>query len=633
MCGIGGLIRRSAGPVSADLQRMGQLMVHRGPDDYGFLLWSPGENAWRGRELPAREATVGFVHRRLSILDLTVGGWQPQSTEDGRYHIVYNGEIYNFLELKAELDYPFKSTSDTEVLLAALATRGPSVLSRLVGMFAFVLLDTVENTLLMARDPFGIKPLYYTQYRDGLAFASEIKALLELPGVSRELDPTGLYDYLRFGLTDHAETTLLAGVRQLPPGSFARVSLADLRPQISRYWEPRSAPQDLGYEESKARLRDLFEESIKLHLRADVPVGVALSGGIDSSSSTMMVRHLHPQGDLHTFSFVAENSPLSEEKWSNLVARASGSTVHTIKPGPGDLAEAMDSLVRAQDIPFGSTSIFASYMLMKLVQQTGIKVLISGQGADELLGGYDLFRGALMASLLRSGRLRQAFRLLVSMCRRPDWKAHLAHAAAFLVPPAWHGPLRRMAGRELMPDWLDAAWFAQRGVTPHSPLHYSGKRILTQELMHSLTYSSLPMLLRYEDRNSMAHSVESRVPFLTPQLAEFIYSLPETYIISLRGTTKAIFRDAMRGLVPDPILDRQDKIGFATPEKQWLSELKPLVRSVLGSPVLSELGALRVGRVRERCEKVLAGELRFDFTTWRLVNFTRWAEQVGARVS
>ncbi|MEW6277020.1 MAG: asparagine synthase (glutamine-hydrolyzing) [Candidatus Eremiobacterota bacterium] len=614
---------------------MSRVMLHRGPDDFGYLLWSPEGVAWTGHEIPEnRPATVGFLHRRLSILDLSEGGWQPKSSPDGRYHITYNGEIYNFLELRHELEalgHRFTSTSDTEVLLRALITWGPAALNRLVGMFALGLLDVRERKLLMARDFFGIKPLYYTAWEHGLAFASEVKALLELPGVSREMHPQRLYDYLRFGLTDHAEETLLASVRQLPPGSWAEVDLTRRAwPEVRRYWSPSSDPVDIGYREAVDRLRRLFEENIRLHLRSDVPVGVALSGGVDSSSSVMTVRHLFPNQELHTFSYVAEGSPLNEERWARLVGEAARARMHTIRPGPGDLVEAMERLVSVQDFPFGSTSIFASFMLMRLVQRQGIKVILSGQGADEMLGGYELFRGALFASLVRCGRFTQAFRLLHSMIRRPGWKVHLMHAVSFMVPTALQDPLRRLVGRELMPNWMNADWFRERGARPQPVLRCSTGRVLTRELIHSLSYSSLPMLLRYEDRNSMAHSVESRVPFLTPRLAEFLYSLPETYIISTRGQTKSIFRDAMRGLVPDAVLEREDKIGFATPEQSWLTELSPMVDRAINSEVLRSIGAIRHDEVRAQWQMRLDGRLRFDFTTWRWLNLVRWCEETGA---
>ncbi|MDX1737168.1 MAG: asparagine synthase (glutamine-hydrolyzing), partial [Alphaproteobacteria bacterium] len=301
MCGIAGLISPNRHVVDiADISNMSAAMIHRGPDDLGFLGWSPQSNIRIDRDLTkvATNAQVAFAHRRLSIIDEGEGGWQPMATADKRFVITYNGEIYNYIELRAELQSEgevFTTHSDTEVLLKALARWGfDKTLPKLVGMFAFALLDTEERTVTLARDPFGIKPLSYTIVNNSLAFASETTQLLKLKNVDRKISPQALYDYLRFGLTDRGTNTLFAAIKHLPAAHYATIELDKpylVTPQ--RYWRAQLYPTlDISFEEAAAELKALFIDSVKLHLRSDVPVGAALSGGIDSSAVVSAMRML-----------------------------------------------------------------------------------------------------------------------------------------------------------------------------------------------------------------------------------------------------------------------------------------------------------------------------------------------------
>jgi len=650
MCGIFGIVRFDGRPLDvASVAQAVRTLNHRGPDDEGYLL----ADTARGRtvacggpdtdpslRLPPVESVAGQAFdtalgfRRLSILDLTPAGHQPMSTPDGRFHIVFNGEIYNYLELRAELEalgYAFRSRSDTEVLLTAFAHWGTDVLRRLVGMFSFAVLDTERRSLFLARDFFGIKPLYYMMRPEGLAFASEIKALLELPGVKRRVSPQGLYDYLRFGVTGYGGDTLLAGVHRLPAAHYLEIELE--RPYDAvpvRYWAPdlgRTA--DLSFDEAAARLRTLFLENIQLHLRSDVPVGVALSGGIDSSAIVMCMRHLQG-GDLkiHTFSYIADDPEVSEERWVDRIALAGGAESHKVHPDPQNLVDDLDHLIYVQEEPFGSTSIYAQHRVFRLGHEAEIKVMLDGQGADELLGGYRFYLGARMASLLRRGRLAQAARFLKHVRRLPGAGALnlLFYTAVFMVPPGLRIPLMRLAGETPVPRWLNAPWFAVRGVSTSAPLPYATGKGLHEQLAWSLSEVGLPELLRYEDCNSMAFSIESRVPFLTPSMADFVFSLPEHYIIPSDGTTKSVFRQAMRGLVPDEVLDRRDKIGFATTEYRWLADLRPWVDETLRTGA-ADVPALNVKGAAMEWDAVLTKRKRFDFRVWRWVNLIRWARR------
>jgi asparagine synthase (glutamine-hydrolysing) len=302
---------------------------------------------------------------------------------------------------------------------------------------------------------------------------------------------------------------------------------------------------------------------------------------------------------------------------------------HVVRPTPEELVADLDALIAAQDEPFGSTSIYAQYRVFALAKQAGIKVMLDGQGADELLAGYRPFLATALAGHVRQGRWLAAVRLIDGARRLPgmDLPGLCARTAALLVPSAAQAPLRRVIGRDEVPTWLDGAWFRDRGVDTRKRAH--GTSGLRAELRDGLVEATLPALLRYEDRSSMAHSIESRVPFLTPRFADLVLGLPEDHLIAGDGTTKAAFRAAMRGLVPDAILDRKDKIGFATPERRWLTALAPWVDRLLAGEVARALPVLHVHRVTAEWRAVRDGRGAFDFRIWRWLNLIRWVELRG----
>jgi len=643
MCGIAGLALRSSERIEGSrVRRVLDKLEHRGPDDSGLLYFNKGKVTLGRRKNPSDVVSeVVLLHRRLSILDLSESGWQPMGTPDGTYFIVFNGEIYNYLELRTELEnlgYQFQSRSDTEVLLYAYVEWGAQALTRLVGMFAFAILNIQERRLFIARDFFGIKPLYYAWTSNGLAFASEIKALLELSGVSREINPQRLYDYLRFGITDQGSDTLFKNIKQLPSAHYLDVALGDvsnLRSQPIRYWQVDMNQQvDLSFDQAAERVRELFLENISLHLRSDVPIGIALSGGIDSSAIAMAMRQLNPNLEIHAFSYVAENSALSEEHWVDLVGREANLVVHKVVPKAEELVEDLDQLIGVQEESFGSTSIYAQRRVFQRAHEVGIKVMLDGQGADEIFGGYTFYIAARFGSLVRSGKWGEAFRLLNSASTLPGMSALglCLRSMDFVLPVALQKPLRRLINKDLLPPWLNAHWFLERGVVIRSPGYKGGNEILKGCLYDNLVETNLPHLLRYEDRNSMAFSIESRVPFLTPSLVNFMFSLPEEYFISPNGTTKAVFRKAMQGIVPDAILARKDKIGFGTPERDWLMRLRPWINRILNGEAVSQIPALNMKEFSREWEAVIQGSRPFDFHVWRCVNFIIWSQKFAVQI-
>ena len=608
--------------------------AHRGPDDQGWLSLERGGALRRARDPEDVHAHVVLLHRRLSILDLSECGWQPMSSPDGRLHIVYNGEIYNFVELRRELQglgHAFHSSSDTEVLLAAYAQWGAAALERLVGMFGLAILDLEDRSLFLARDCFGIKPLYYTAGPDGFAFASEIRTLLASTGMPRAANPQRVYDYLRLGLTEHGSETMTAGVHQLPAAHWMRVRLDEPTrwPEPVRYWSvPLDERTDLSFAQAAEQLRALVLDSVRLHLRSDVPVGAALSGGVDSSAVVAAIHHLQPHAELHTFTYVADDPAVSDEPWADRMIGRFPVRAHKVRPSADEMVRDLDHLIGVQEEPFASTSMYAQHRVFRLAHEAGIPVTLDGQGADELFGGYYAFRSARLASIARRRQWRKAARFASASAALPGsgMGKLLLRTGGLLIPPGLQAMALGLVRQPLAPSWLNAGWFEDRGVHFRPHWRARGKNVLKERMHRFLTEIHLPALLRFEDRNSMAFSIESRVPFLTPQIAAFAYSLPEEYLVTAEGTTKAVLREAMRGLVPDAILDRRDKIAFNTPEKQWLGALRPWVESVIASEAAREIPVFQNGLLRREWDRVLAGERAFDGRVWRWLNLIRWTE-------
>ncbi|MEE8155989.1 MAG: asparagine synthase (glutamine-hydrolyzing) [Phycisphaerales bacterium] len=639
MCGIFGVVgEKLARHVRANHASYRALLAHRGPDDHGTLAVSGCKG--RLERTPSANGIIDslFLHWRLAVLDPTERGRQPFASDDHRRFLVFNGEIYNYIELRRELEstgHRFKTRCDTEVLLKACEHWGGGALKKLVGMFAFALVDLDRRELVLVRDCFGIKPLYYTVVGGDFAFASEIKALLALPGLRRVADPQPVYDYLRWGMTDHTQRTFFQGIRQLAPGHRLTLSLDEPGAfEIDRFDGIEMANVcDISFADASRRVGDRFLHNVELHLRSDVRVGTALSGGIDSSSIVMVMRHLQGSGlDLHCFSHVTDDPAINEERWVDLVGKASKALVHKVKPSAGELRGDLDRVIRAQDEPFLSTSIYAQYRVYRLASEHGIKVMLDGQGADELFGGYRRYLAARMTSLLRKRCWLQAADLAAAFLRTtgPAGLKYVPKTVASLSRHLRSG-VTRAGRRPRHPAWINARWCethdldGRRGATPAHPDRLRGT------LYEEVTRTSLPALLRYQDRNSMAFSIESRVPFLTRSLAGLALSLPEEYIIASDGTSKAVFRQAMRGIVPDAVLARRDKIAFETPERAWLAILRPWLETILDGEVARSIPALRPEPMRREFNVVLNGTRRLTGTIWRWVNLVRWTELMGVQ--
>jgi asparagine synthase (glutamine-hydrolysing) len=605
-------------------------MAHRGPDDSGLdRIQLPGGEAWLG-------------HSRLSIIDLSSGGHQPMYAEDGRYAIVFNGELYNYRELRSELallGHVFGTQSDTEVLLAAWAQWHEDCLQRLNGMFAFAVLDREAQTLTLVRDAFGIKPLFYSLGRRSVHFASETPALSALLPAPPQPDLETACAFLATGSYDTGESTFYEGLLQLRPGHLLTVALnSESHPSPRRWWYPAIEERlDLSFEQAAEELRGRFLDSVRMHLRSDVPIGAALSGGVDSSAVVCAMRHLEPGVPIHTFTYVARGAASDEERWADTVNTHVSAQAHKVLVAPQELARDLDDMIRCQGEPFGSTSIYAQYRVFRAAREAGVTVTLDGQGADELLAGYSGYPLAAARSMWERGD----WKALANFWRRwPEWPGRSRSQAtkillAALVPQRHEFRLRRLAGVAPIPDWLDTQALRERGcdsgASDRAPLPGIPGRRLAGTLREQLAGRGLAALLRHGDRNSMRWSVESRVPFLTLDLAEFVLQLPENFLLSGHGETKHVFRRAMAGIVPPESLNRRDKIGFETPQSRWLQDLEPQLMGWLDGA--SSLSFIDADTARRQLRSTLERGHGFDNATWRLINYCRWAQLNGLAVA
>lgn len=621
MCGITGGWWSNPDQAVKRLPQALKKIKHRGPDDEGFRLYHFGG------------AAVALGHTRLSIIDLSDAGHQPMHSRDGRWAIVFNGEVYNYRELRSGLQamgHTFSSDSDTEVLLAAWSQWGVACLTRLVGMFAFVVLDKTNGTLTCVRDAFGIKPFFYSVVDGQFAFASELPALLELLPNKPALNWQRSYDYLVHGDYDSTPDTFYAGVNHLPPAHWLQINAATgqlTTPQ--RWWQPQVQERPgWRFDDAVEQLREQFLQNIRLHLRSDVPLGAALSGGIDSSAVVCAMRHLEPDMPIHTFSFIAEGSDVNEERWVDMVNAHVGAIPHKVRVTSEELARDMEDMISCQGEPFGSTSIYAQYRVYQLARENGITVTLDGQGADEMLAGYIGYPGQRLRSLLETGKALSAWQFLNNWAAWPGRSRLMAakYLASELSGGNIYEILRKIDGRTSVPNWIKADFLLEKGVTLKKPRirpesKTKGRRVM-DELALSLSKRGISSLLRHGDRNSMRVGIESRVPFLTIDMVNLLLSMPENFLISNNGQTKDVFRAAMRGIVPDEILDRKDKIGFATPELKLLIGLyeqkKILLKKDKNQPFTDQ------EKIIKELEAALSGESKYSWQIWRFINFSLW---------
>ncbi len=557
------------------------------------------------------------------------------ASQDGNCWIVFNGEIYNYLELKGDLEahgHRFVSHGDTEVLLEGYRQWGRGLFARLEGMFAFCIVDLQRHEVLLGRDHFGIKPLYYS-IRDGkLLFGSEIRSLLCYPEVKKCLNAEVLFRYLRLGSMDGLPDTLLEGIHQVPAGTYGLLHREAKTLDLTRYWvldSSRTTPCSL--EDASRGIRRLLEESVSRHLRSDVPLGSCLSGGLDSTTLVMLMKGLLAPGHpVDCFTFITEDPVLSEQRYVDVASRAAQVRLRTVKPTPQEFSTDMADLIRTQELPFNGPTVYAQYRVFRLAKESGMTVMLDGQGADEIFGGYYAFLGAKIAEELCHFSPRRVLGILKNAPKNQQqyYFRMLAFALARLLPTRLRPVVRPLVGEPLFPDWLNKAWFRERQVGGIERVAGSGRNALKQELELSVREGSLPALLRYEDRNSMRFSLESRVPFCNHRLAELAFSLPSDHMISGSGITKHVLREAVRGLVPDFIIDRE-KVGFGTPDRAWLSAIRGHVEGVICEGEAMELPFLN--HIRRETTHALESSGVWPAHAWRIFNLVEWMKQFNVQ--
>lgn len=639
MCGIAGIVQLDDAPVDLQLlEAMTNSLVHRGPDGEGYaLLGRQNERpvAIRGR-LPegtgngASAYRVGLGHRRLAIVDLTPSGHQPMGSEDGRLWITYNGEVYNSLELRQELmaaGVRFHSTSDTEVVLASYRHWGPACLQRFNGMFAFAVWDNTARTLFCARDRFGIKPFYYRRDHGRFVFASEMKSLLCDSAFSRKPNERAVWEYLTSVRRDHRMDTFVEGIKQLQPGECMTVWEGGERPRgyaaSERWWQLPQGTLSTTPAEASARLRELLEESVRLQLRADVPVGSCLSGGLDSSAIVcMMSQLLRGKGAVQTFSSCFEDARYDERPYIRSVVARTHSQSHQVFPDSVQLLDQLPEVLWHQEEPVAGMSVLAQWDVMRAVGGAGVKVVLDGQGADEVLCGYPGFAGSRLADLAREGRWLAAF---------GEWQAwRRVHGGlqSTAVAGLVRGVLPSRASSWLRDRVLGhAAWMNRRFLVAYhhddgDPMS-SGQSALGAHVARTLTHD-LPALLHYEDRNSMAFSVEARLPFLDHRLVEWLVQVPPELKMA-KGMTKVVLRQAMLGLLPDDVRLRTDKMGFVAPEDDWLrGPWRFQIESLLSSDEMRTRPYWQVEVMKDRYRRYCQGDAEAGQAVWRWVNLELW---------
>lgn len=668
MCGITGIVKfNSLIEDPLKIVDMNNLLRHRGPDDEGYLSYNKNNNSlkvWGGKETPSsiwnrnydyspvnnvyseafpkENANLLLGHRRLSILDLSPLGHQPMCDKDGKIWIILNGEIYNYIELKEELislGYEFISKSDTEVIINSYKEWGEDCIKRFNGMWAFAILDLEHSTLFCSRDRTGVKPFYYFINGEMFAFASEIKALRAIlkPSVNEAI----VWDYLVLKRSDHSEDTFYCGIKELLPAHCIKCDF-DGNFSVKKYWNLCEQIQngvDLDIEKETEEVYNLIENSVKLRLRSDVRVGSCLSGGLDSSTIVSLVNEILRKdgevksvGDIQkTFTSSFNDDKYDERKYVKDLSSKFKIDDHYIFPTKEEFASDVVDLIKIQDEPFSSTSIYAQYRVMKKAKDENVKVLLDGQGGDELFGGYFNYQIVYLFELLKENKFKTFIDELKDSKRINNlgYFSHLKRmliefAKAYFLKPALYASKFafdefKILNKDFFFSHLDRVEnFLDRWREPLFSLNH--------KLRSDFTIGQLTPLLRYEDRNSMAFSIEARTPFSDDvELIEKVMRLPSEMKIR-NGFRKYILRKAMDKILPQSICWRKDKMGFVTPETNWIKYFLKNGKNYFAGEDLSFINRQSFEILRKDVEN---GEIVPPDNMWRMLNIILWGNLQG----
>ncbi len=640
MCGILAIINNKRSLNSKQLHTASAIIRHRGPDDEGFLTWQPGEDLqvwagndtatstkehWKYKDMPTDlPFKVGLGHRRLSILDLSPAGHQPMVYEKAGLSLVFNGEVYNYIEIKAELEtlgHLFRTKSDTEVILHAWEQWGVDCLQKFNGMFAIVMLDYHKNELYAIRDRFGVKPIYYYKGENATYLASEIKQIRTSPDYRFDMDTAVVRQFLAAGAVDHSENTFDKNIKHLQCGHYLKMDLTkeNGEAEIIKWYTLKPRQWKGSFEAAADEFRELLTDAVRLRLRSDVKVGTALSGGLDSSSIVCIAADLlKARGDFagqETVTACFAEAKYDEWNFAEEVIKKTNAVPHRVFPSFAKMHEEMDAFAWHQDEPVASTSVFSQWAVFKAAREAGLTVMIDGQGADEQLAGYGGNDLPLYAGLVQ----KRDFSALMAEAR--SYKSeHGTWPKGFLL-----GAMKLNMGKHPLPATI--SWL--HGSEPISIFDAPAKS-LQKNLFRQIYNQPLPALLRYEDHNSMAWSVESRTPFMDYRLMEFNLGLPERFVYR-DGVRKTILRKAMHNIIPASIENRKDKMGFVTPEEVWLKgEGKEWFLNAIDYACKAFPDIINAAELKDYVAAVMTGKEPFSTIPWRVASLGLWHKNVTA---
>jgi len=616
MCGITALISKEGEPENKNLiSKVLDSFPYRGPDDNGIDYVDINEK-------------IIFGHLRLSILDISEAGHQPMYDHSGRYVMIFNGEIYNYKEIKSKYlrDVKFKSGTDSEVLLELYAVMKEKILDIINGMFAIIIYDKVEDEIFFTRDRLGIKPLYICNLKDKILLCSEPKAAVTSNFVKFEPNEEAIFDFLAFGERDHTVPTFFQYVSRIPPGTFGIIK-KDMTIVYEEYWNIKNNQvknlTDLKMEDIVNKVDELINEAIKYRLISDVPVGTSLSGGIDSSLVAALANKYH-DNKFTSVSAIFEGEEIDESKFSKLIVKENNLKGVFTSPNSDEVINQLDKILEIQGEPIGSMSPLVQYFVMKEAKKNNLTVMLDGQGADELFAGYTHYIDTYFKELSGNLHWRKLYR---------KYKEHMAFSEReikhkILIKIIFKGVLEKILPQKIYEHRIkrNKLKLFKEGVFEK---YYDGKRVklpkrlsLKESLLYSTTISSLPNLLMYEDRNSMAFSIEARVPYLDHNVVEFMASLKTDQIYEIM-ISKVILRKISERYIPEDIAWRKDKIGFAAPEKKWMQKLKTEIHNRLSenSWVMNFANFNYLNELFENFENLSIHEYRY---IWRCYSVEWW---------
>jgi asparagine synthase (glutamine-hydrolysing) len=662
MCGISGIINNTLQSYTcANLKQMTDAIAHRGPNDVGYVIFdNHNSGVIYGDDTtpkavyesaiqytPSNPVSINangtfklaFGHRRLSIIDLSPYGHLPMSYKKDRYWITFNGEIYNYVSLRQELialGHVFTSQSDTEVIIAAYAQWGVDCQLRFKGMWAFVIFDTETNTIFISRDRFGIKPLYYWfSPQNAFCFASEIKQFTFLPGWKASLNGQQAFDYLMYNMTDHTDCTMFKGVFHIPPGHCFEGNISALTPNNVgkidhlKWYQPTNNAYKGSFKEACESFKSHFKQSIKEHLIADVPVGSALSGGLDSSAIVCEISNVlteNGKSDAQkTFSYISSDERYNEKKWIDEVIKKTAVDDYYVTLSGEEVFKKTEDLIWFNDEPSQSQSLLASFLVYSKAKDENIKVLINGQGADEYLSGYgafNIFRKVQLLKKLQFTKLRKDILEDNKLSKKSSLSSY-AQLLYHLVPKFITRILSKRTNnyKQLLAS-ISVQKLQAKQLHPYDSIPFNNDSTFNIS-QKQLLFDPLQKYLRYEDRMSMANSIEARIPFLDHHLVEFATQLPVEYLDG-PGKQKKLMLYSLNSILPEAIIKRNDKIGFITSEENWVkNKYTQEFRLMLKNSIAESKGILN-DNVLVYFDKVVENKIPFTYNYWRFIQFGYW---------